>query len=183
MKTKIFMLAGAFLGIMLLAGCESKSIKIPLPTVALKANPKIKVTTSGNAKMLKFLENSTKDFFQNKGSKIVDNAPDYWVVIHGSDASRIDNSADNAHNIIYKKVRREHANGGEEIVVSNNFTTATNAQFASIVVYDVKTMTPLINFDFPFYSSSATKEGLRSAKNVSSSINSTMDEIIIFQSK
>ena len=185
MKIRFFMLAGAFFAIMLLAGCATKSsnFKIPLPTVKLKANSKIKITTHGNASMLATLEKNTQNFFTQNNCKITDNNPDYWVAIYGTQASRIDNAADNAHNIIYKKVRREHATGGEEIVVSSKFTTATNAHFASIVVYEVKTMTPLINFDFPFYSSSSNQNGLRSAQNVSSSFNSTIDEIIRFNSK
>jgi len=172
---------------MLLTGCASKSsdYKIPLPTVDIKANPTAKIITVGNSPELASLANALGYEFKKNGGKVVENTPDYWIVIYGGKEQRVDTPADNKHNVIFKKIRKENRRGGEEFVVSSNFSTATDAHFASVTLYDVKTMTPMVNMDFPFYASSKnngkSKPVLNSAKRIATAFISTMDEILVFK--
>ena len=168
---------------MLLTGCSSKKssdYKIPLPTVDIKANPTVKITTVGNSPELASLANALGYEFKKNGGKVVENTPDYWIVIYGSKEQRVDTPADNKHNVIFEKRKKENSRGGEEVVVSSNFSTATDAHFASVTLYDVKTMTPMVNMDFPFYASSKNNE-LNSAKRIATAFISTMDEILVFK--
>ena len=172
---------------MLLAGCSSTSsnYKIPLPTVDIKAKPTVKITTKGESPELVALANAIGREFISHGGKVSEGESDYWVVIYGTKEKRVDTPIDNKHNVIYKKIRVENANGGEELVDFSNFSTATEAHFASVVLYDVKTMTPMVNMDFPFYSSKkADGQGtpsLNSSRRIVRAFVSTMNEILIFK--
>ena len=139
----------------LLTSCSTtkKNYEIPLPTVSLKTNSNVKITTHGNASMLTYLSNRTKNIFRANQCKIVNNNPDYWVIFYGTDEKRVDTNFDNQYNIIYRKVSKEYGNRGEDVIEETKFKTATSALFVSVIIYDVKSMTPLVNFDFPFYSS------------------------------
>ena len=84
-------------------------------------------------------------------------------------------------------MRIVNRNGGEEVVTSSNFSTAADAHFASVTLYEVKNMTPLVNMDFPFYSSSKndgkTEPALKSSKRIVNAFVSTMNEILVFKKK
>ena len=184
MKSKNFIVAGEILAVLFLAGCASKTstFEIPPPKVELKANPTVKVSTVGDAAMLGELAAAIGAEFRRNGGKVVNTNPDYWIVIYGVQDQRVDTPEDNKHNIIYSKTVRKDANGGEEFLVYRGFTTSANAHFVSVVLYDLKTLTPLVNMDFPFYSSSITDGAnstkLRSDKNVVSSFVREMNRII-----
>ena len=188
MKNKKFLIAGAFLSVILLAGCVTKSsnFEIPPPTVDLKSNPTVKISTVGDAPILSILAKDFENSFKENGGKVVDSNPDYWLVIYGVQQTRVDTPADNRHNIIFGKVRKENEYGGEELLVSRKFSTSANAQFISVIFYDVKTLAPMVNFDFPYYSSSIVdgnkKTTLRSNKNVSDFFVAKMNEILFKKS-
>lgn len=186
MKVKNLLIAGALFAVMLLAGCSSTSSEytIPLPTVELKKNAAVKITTVGDSAVLGTLAADLGNAFKTNGHKVVDNAADYWVVIYGTKDKRVDNATDNRHNVVYSKTKREHGGGGEEYVTSYHFSTAVEAHFASIVLYDVKTLTPMVNMDFPFYASSransASAPALNSTKKIANAFVATMNEILVF---
>ena len=187
MKINSFVIAGAIFSIMLLPGCSSKSsnYRIPLPTVDIKANPSVKISTAGNIPELNQLARIIGDEFKRNGGQVVDGNADYWIVIYAAKEQRIDTDNDNKFNIIYSKEKKENRHGGEEFVVSRKFSTATNAHFVSIILYDVKTLTPMVNMDFPFYSSRSTHDSkaknLHSINRIASSFINTMREILVFK--
>ena len=184
MKSKICIAAGELLAIIFLAGCVTKSsnFEIPPPTVDLKADPTVKISTVGDAPILNILAKDFEKSFKENGGKVVDSSPDYWLVIYGVQQKRVDTPDDNRHNIIYSKTRKENKQGGEEFLVHRNFSTSANSQFVSVIFYDVKTLTPMVNFDFPYYSSSIIdgdkKTALRSNENVSAFFVAKMNEIL-----
>ena len=145
----------SFLLAVLLTSCSTpkKTFEIPLPKVSLKSYSNIKITTHGNAEILNYLSTKSKSIFKNNNCSIVDDNPDYWVIFYATSEKRIDTYSDNQHNIIYRKVSKEYGNRGEDVIEETKFKTATSALFVSVIIYDVKSMTPLVNFDFPFYSS------------------------------
>ena len=188
MKISNFIISGAVF-IMLLSGCASTSsdYKIPLPTVDIKVNPTVRITTEGNSPELVSLAKVLGKKFTKNGGKVVEGAADYWIVISGIKEKRVDTPADNKHNVIFKKVKIANSNGGEEVIQSSNFSTATDAHFASVILYDVKTMTPMVNMDFPFYSSckndGKSKPVLKSSGRIADAFISTMNEILVFKQK
>lgn len=189
MKINSFIMLSAALFMILLSGCASTSSnhRIPLPTVDIKVNPSVKIITSGNSPELAFLANALGNEFRRNGGRIVEGAADYWIVIYGVKEKRVDTPADNKHNVIFKKVRIANSYGGEDVIQASNFSTATDAHFASVTLYDVKTMTPMVNMDFPFYSS-CTNDGksepaLQSARRIINDFVSTMNEILVFKQK
>jgi hypothetical protein len=142
----------------LLTGCSTpkKTYEIPLPQVSIQSKSKVKITTHGNALMLNYLAKRSQDIFKKNQCSIVEENPDYWVIFYGNSEKRIDSYSDNQYNVIYKKVAKEYGNSGEDVIEETRFKTATSAHFVSVIVYDVKSMTPLVNFDFPFYSSTTS---------------------------
>ena len=184
MKSKKIIVAGEILAVLFLAGCASttSTFEIPPPKVELKANPTVKISTVGDAAMLGELAAAIGADFRSHGGKVVGTNPDYWIVIYGVQDQRVDTAADNQYNIIYSKTVKQNARGGEEFLVYRGFTTAANAHFVSVVLYDLKTLTPLVNMDFPFYSSSGTdggkSTGLRSDRNVAAAFVREMNRII-----
>lgn len=184
MKSKKFIVAGEILAVLFLSGCVTRSsnFEIPPPKVELKKNPSVKISTVGDAAMLKYLAAGIGAEFKKNGGKVVDTNPDYWIVIYGVQDRRVDTPADNEYNVIFSKIAKKDANGGEEFIVKRKFTTTADAKFASIVLYDVKTLTPIVNMDFPFYSSSITagpkSKKLRSDKEMAASFARLMNRII-----
>ena len=189
MKISCLIISGAVFCVMLLTGCASKSsdYKIPLPTVDIKHRATVKITTEGKSAELARLAQALGSEFQKKGCKVTNGASDYWIVISSIQEKRVDTLLDNKHNIVYKKAKKQTAKGGEEFISSSTFSTAANAHFASVILYEVKTMTPLVNMDFPFYSSCQTngkvKPALNSSRQIANAFVSTMKEILVFKQK
>ena len=153
----MIMVSGACAGALFLGGgCSTTRPvrEIPPPQMTLRGGATVKITTVGTAPVLDRLDRVTRQIFLRNGGKIAESAPDYWVVIHASRAKRIDTAKDDEFNVIYSKEKRENQSGGEEFVAARKFTTSANAHFVSVAIYDVKTLTPIVNFDFPYYSSS-----------------------------
>ena len=149
------MMFGALLLTALVAGCGTKNnnYELPLPTVELKPKATVKITTIGDAKILpQLVAGINRLFAANKGA-VVSSNPDYWIVVYAAEEQRIDNQSDLAYNVIYSKTTKKYPNGGEEFLTSRSFSTSTNARFISVFIYDVKNLTPVLNFDFPYYSS------------------------------
>ena len=184
MKRSFSTIAGAGIIALCAWGCASTTPvrELPPPTVSLKANPTVKISTVGNAPVLKDLARTTANIFLQNNGKVVEDSPDYWIVIYGTQAMRVDNAADNAHNVMFTKVANSNPRGGEEVMVMSQFTTAANAHFVSVVVYDVKSLTPMVNFDFPYYSSSFSdgQKGspLRRNNSVAADFGGTMRQIL-----
>jgi len=184
MKSQKLIIAGEIIAALLLAGCASKSTNFepPLPTVELKANPSVKITTVGKAPMLNILAGSIGEEFKKNGGQVVDSNPDYWLVIYGVEEMRNDTPEDVKHNIIFSKTVKKNKQGGEEFLVRRNFSTAANANFVSVALYEVKTLTPMVNMDVPFYSSNMVDGGkstaLRSDNAVAQEFVSKMNQII-----
>lgn len=187
MKIKNLIITGTVLSLMFLVGCASTSsnYKIPLPTVNIKADSSVKIVTVGNSSMLHKLKNDIAREFKRNGGKIVDDNSDYWIVIYGTQDMRTDNGADIQHNVIYSKVKNENQYGGEEFITKSNFATAAYAHFISVILYDAKDLTPLVNMDFPFYSSKRVDANkhlvLNSTRQVASSFIKTMKKILVFK--
>ena len=186
MKIYSFMIAGALLAMMLFAGCaSSEEYRIPLPTVDIKANPSVKITTVGSSPMLHELAFKIGCEFKKNGGRVVEGQSDYWLVIYGVQQKRFDTAVDNSYNIVYGKASRSIPGGTEEVITASKFSTAVDSHFASVTLYEVKTMTPLVNMDFPFYMDSRVAGSRPPVMDKSNAITrafiNTMNEILVFK--
>ena len=187
MKKSFVALAGVLLTAILFTGCpDNRSVyKIPLPQVPIKSRPTVKIITEGNSPRLVELARALGNEFEKNGGSVVDGKSDYWIVIYGTQAKRVDSPEDKRSNIIFRKETQKTAWGGKEVITSSNFSPAADAHFTSVTLYDVKTLTPMVNIDIPFYSSSQISgygsPVLNSASRISKVFISTMNEILTFK--
>lgn len=187
MKKSFVALAGILLTAMLLTGCAKKSSehRIPLPQVSIKSRPTVKIITEGNSPRLVELARTLGNEFEKNGGSVVDGKSDYWIVIYGTQEKRIDTPEDKRSNIIFRKETQQTARGGKEVITANRFSTAADAHFASVTLYEVETLTPMVNIDIPFYSSSKSSgygsPVLNSASRISKVFISIMREILAFK--
>lgn len=183
------MITGTLLLTIIAAGCASPAPPVAdvLPTVSIKSNPTVRIATIGNAPILPLLQQNAAAVITSKGGKVVDSAPDYWIVIYGTQDQRVDSAEDQQFNVVYAKESRSYHNGsrGEDVITAKAFNTAVNAHFISVIIYEAKTLSPVINFSFPFYSGGyADNTRSRTAKSdlqIAASFNAKMKQILNVQ--
>ncbi len=150
-------------GILFITGCatgkwEKVEYLSPASTVNFKTDPKICILPLNKSdSLLNYIVlKLSQQFAASKKITIDDENPDYILALNLQHAFRFDDDQQKKYNSNYSVKSIDNKSSGHDVLIKTDKSSTSNATFVSVVLYEVKTLTPKCSFEILLYDSDLT---------------------------